>query len=145
MADAVTCPSLFPLPLLPSEQSPSKRLSRGTQQRISARKFLYHCSNDAIRGLNWLNGNGFDGGACDSPSLVQREVQQDVLDAASDLLHFDRVDPHEAAKALLGTRAGYSMDTGPVQSFKAGLVSLPQDVISALVRRISWERPSEIC
>ena len=114
---------LFPLPLVQQEDIPRSSLSRGTKQRVCRRRAVDMRVNGAVRSLNWLSG-------CGSAGQHRSALHDQVLDHVREVMVRTAPEgaipqPHEAARALLRSRAGYDPDDQSVCDYQEDLVSVP--------------------
>eukprot|EP00959_Pyramimonas_sp_CCMP1952_P251329 5252286-Pyramimonas_sp.AAC.1 len=116
-------PEVFPLPSLTEEGPRRPGLSRGVCQRVARRQAITRRANDAISTLNWLSGCGGAApeGIC---SPAQAEAVQHIKGVMERSQAVDAVPrPHEAARALLRSRAGYDSDEHIVSDYQEELLS----------------------
>ena len=116
---------VFPLPSPIVEALPRDGLSRGCVQRVQRRRRHCRAVAEVVDGLNWLAGAGSTsvrGEHLRCHSEVWRHVEQAVLERAS----VPFVSPSEAARTILGHKAGYGHDVASnVRPYMKGAVSLP--------------------
>ena len=98
---------LFPLPFLPVEPT-AGFVSRGVRQRIGRRRHETRRVNDVVQTLNWMSG-----GSSASPPAESSAAQRQCLDRIQDAVRRTAcvetpMQPHEAARALLRSKAGYA-------------------------------------
>ena len=123
-------PELFPLPTLVEEEPCSAGLSRGVRQRVSRRRAVTRRTNDAISSLNWLSGCGTTARCSGSGSPAQLMATQrirTVMERSQAVSPIPR--PHEAARALLRSRAGYDPDEQVVMDYQEELLSVPSSCV----------------
>ena len=124
-------PELFPLPMLELETACNLPLSRGCRQRIGRRRAVIERTNDAISSLNWLSGSSARDVAQRHVSPAQAAAITRIQRAVEDSAPTEPLlPPHEAARTLLRTQAGYGLDDTTVAPFQDGKVSLPSSAVS---------------
>ena len=119
---------IFPLGDQFSEPRAGQHLSRGVRQRIQKRRAVAEVVDEARWGLDWLSGfSEVQPPGSPSPA-AQSSVERIKEAAAGRQPPADRLGAHEASRALLGARAGYTA-TGEVKlaPYQAGPVSLVDD------------------